>query len=103
MTKFLDRNSDKLDADARYALKVVQLDRNIKSKQIDHLQGEKKSLQLMQGSKGLFPTLKATFIANQQYACFVMTPIEGISIHDYQREQISVPIDIVKYFSAVAL
>lgn len=55
----------------------------------------------MQGSE-LFPELKATFVS-ANFACFVMTFVDGVNLSAYQREQISVPIDIVRYVSAVAL
>jgi hypothetical protein len=55
----------------------------------------------MKGSE-LFPELKATFVS-ANFACFAMTFVDGVSLHAYQREQISVPIDIVRYVSAVAL
>ena len=102
MARFLESTiPGKLTEDKQYALKVVQLDRNIKSKQIDHLYGEKKALQIMKGSE-LFPELKATFVS-ANFACFAMTFVYGVSLHAYQREKISVPIDIVRYVSAVAL
>ena len=57
---------------------------------------------MVQGNP-LFAQLKGTILHQQKTACFVLNFIEGLTLREYQRELISLPLQHVKYFTAVAL
>ncbi len=50
----------------------------------------------------MFTQLKATFLSKQS-ACFVLEYVSGITLYQYQREFLMIPLHIVRYCAAVSL
>ena len=49
-----------------------------------------------------FPKLYATF-KSEKHINFLMEPIEGITMFEFQREQVCIKLEHVKYFAAKTL
>ena len=91
-----------------YALKMVELQELSKQKQIEHLFNERDILSRLQEQReqdlaaSCFPKLYATF-KSKMHVNFLMEPIEGITLFEFQREQVCIGLEQVKYFAAKTL
>ena len=49
-----------------------------------------------------FPRLYATF-KSEKHVNFLMEPIKGITLYEFQREQVCIKLELVKFFAAKTL
>lgn len=80
---------------------MCKLAKSLHSKQVDHLMNEKETLELL-GGQPYFPRLLATFLTASS-ACFALEYVEGVSLFQYQRAELCLPIQTVQYCAASAL
>ena len=86
-------------------MKMVQMQKITKEKQIQHLYNERDVLcylQQMNRPSKYFPKLYATF-KSEVNINFVMEQVDGMTLYEFQKEQLCIKLDHAKYFAAVIL
>ena len=87
---------------------MVELQNLSKQKQIEHLRNERDILCRLNKERkndpiaSSFPTLYSTF-KSAMHVNFLMEPIEGITLYEFQREKVYIQLEHVKYFAAKIL
>ena len=79
-----------------------------KQKQIEHLYNERDILSYLQEQREqvlaahCFPKLYATF-KSEMHIQFLMEPIVGMTLFEFQKEQVCINLEHVKFFAAKTL